>query len=86
MTSKNHLRQLQELKLAIPPLPDAGEPLMIVHPDEWPADVQADYWAAQDAGNTERRFQILEVQTGTRPSRHPEALVIHFVTRPDGPQ
>ncbi len=86
MTSARHLKQLQELKLAIPAPPDAGEPLMIVHPEHWPEDAQADYWAARDADDLERSFQILEAQTGQRPSRNPPAHVVHFVTRTDGPQ
>ena len=86
MTSKSQLKQLQELKLAIPSPPDAGEPLMIVHPEHWPEDAQADYRAARDAGDIERSFQILEAQTGQRPSRNPPAYVVHFRTRTDGPQ
>ncbi len=83
MTSRS---QLQELRLAVPLTPDAGDRVVIVYPDEWPAEVQATYRSAEDTGDTERQFQVIEQQTGTRPSRNPEALVIAFVTRPDGPQ
>ena len=69
--------------------------MVFVTPSQWPAPVQGAYAAAKASGDLVAQADIVEQQTGERPtfparSRRGASLaapaIIEIITRPDGPQ
>ncbi len=85
-------RRLVGLQQAVSPAEDHR--FVVIAPESWAAEVLADYEAATAVGDRERQADIVEAQTGIRPSvPRPGALlrrrtppIIEIRTRPDGPQ
>ncbi len=74
--------------------PAEGYRFVVIAPEAWPAAVQAAYEVATAVGDHERQADIVEAQTGIRPSmprpgaplRHRTPPIVEIRTRPDGPQ
>ncbi len=74
--------------------PADGYRFVVIAPEVWPAAVLAAYDSAKAAGDHDLQADIVETQTGIRPSvprpgallHHRTPPIIEIRTRPDGPQ
>ena len=74
--------------------PAEGYRFVVIVPESWPEAVQAAYDSAKADGDHDLQADIVEAQTGIRPSvprpgallRHRTPPIIEIRSRPDGPQ
>ncbi len=68
--------------------PAEGYRFVVIAPESWPAAVQTAYDSAKAAGDHDLQADIVETQTGIRPSvpRHRTPPIIEIRSRRDGPQ
>jgi hypothetical protein len=83
MKIANIERRIGQLEAALSP---DGMAIVTVFSDGWPTEAEAAFIATRQTGDLEQKYQIIEEQTGDRPSRNPPATVIRFALYPGGPE
>ena len=63
---------------------ELGPPVLVVFPDDWPAEDLAAYDAAGKAGNAATRADLVARHAGARPGPATTLIVVRL--RRDGPQ
>lgn len=84
-------RRVRQLEVTCRARADAADPvapILILSPGQWPAEEEAAYWAASEAGDWETQAAVIERATGQRPAEPGDQRQIRIVIaeRPDGPQ
>lgn len=76
MSTTSIRNQIKRLLEDLPNSDVDSRPIVTIAPATWPEDAFDAYLEACAAGNRERKYDLIEQQTGQRPSDRPDEIVI----------